>query len=126
MKRALLTLLLVSFMFVSNSYSKIEQSDDFFVGAWEVIILGTPYGDVKMIAQLSRTDGKLVGDLEPVMEPSPGKIPIDRIEENGDSITIYFYAEGTDVDLRLTKVDDDNLQGLVMGQMSSSAKRISK
>ena len=126
MKKVLFLMLLVSTMLVSNGFAQSESSEDFFVGSWEVVILGTPYGDVKMIAQLSRVDGKLSGDLEPVMEPSPGKIPIDRVEENGDSITIYFYAEGTDIDLKLTKVDEDNMQGLVMGQMSSTAKRISK
>lgn len=119
-------MLFVSTMLVSNGFAQSESSEDFFVGSWEVVILGTPYGDVKMIAQLSRVDGKLSGDLEPVMEPSPGKVPIDRVEENGDTITIYFYAEGTDIDLKLTKVDNDNLQGMVMGQMSSTAKRISK
>lgn len=119
-------MLLVSTMLVSNGFAQTDSSEDFFVGTWEVIILGTPYGDVKMIAQLSRVDGKLSGTLEPVMEPSPGSIPIDRIDEAGESITIYFYAEGNDIDLRLSKVDDDNLKGYVMGQMSSTAKRISK
>ena len=126
MKKALFLLLFVSTLMVSNSFAQSEASEDFFVGSWEVSVLGTPYGDVKMVAQLSRVDGKLSGDLEPVMEPSPGRIPIDRIEETAESITIYFYAEGTEVDLKLTKVDQDNLQGLVMGQMSSTAKRISK
>lgn len=126
MKKVLFLMLLVSTMLVSNGFAQTDSSEDFFVGTWEVIILGTPYGDVKMIAQLSRVDGKLSGTLEPVMEPSPGSIPIDRIDEAGESITIYFYAEGNDIDLRLSKVDDDNLKGYVMGQMSSTAKRISK
>lgn len=126
MKKLLTIALFVFAMLSVNSIAQPVQSDDFFVGTWEVMILGTPYGDVKMIAQLSRVDGKLSGTLEPVMEPSPGSIPIDRIDEEGESITIYFYAEGNDIDLRLSKVDDDNLKGYVMGQMSSTAKRISK
>ena len=126
MKKLLSIALFVFAMLSVDSIAQPIQSDDFFVGTWEVMILGTPYGDVKMIAQLSRVDGKLTGTLEPVMEPSPGSIPIDRIDEAGESITIYFYAEGNDIDLRLSKVDDDNLKGYVMGQMSSTAKRISK
>lgn len=97
---------------------------EFFAGKWNVVIVGTPNGDAKMTAELTRKDGKLTGTLKPVGDPSAETITIDKIEEEATKITLFFTAQGYDVNLPLEKVDDDNLKGSLMGMFDATAKRV--
>ncbi len=77
-----------------------------------------------MNAKLARVDGKLTGVLIDPSEPNKAKFNIDKIEEKIDSIVIYFYAEGIDINLDLKKTDNHNLEGSLMGMFDSKAKRV--
>lgn len=94
---------------------------EFFADKWNIHIAGTPNGDYDLVGDLSRLNGNLTG----VLLDSNGKtIKLDKVTETEDSITLYFYAEGYDLDLNLQKVDEDNLKGSLMGSFTSTAKRI--
>ncbi len=108
-------------------YTSIAQTTapaDFFAGKWEVTVFGTPNGDAKLVADLTRTDGKLGGQITSATDPSAEKIAITSIDEAADKITIGFSSQGYDVTLDLSKVDDDNLKGSMMSMFDASAKRV--
>lgn len=98
---------------------------DFFTGPWEITIMGTPDGDSKMKTTLTRVNGNLTGVLADATDSTKPKFKIDRIDEKPDSIVIFFYAEGMDINLDLKKVDNHNLEGTLLGMFESKAKRIS-
>jgi hypothetical protein len=106
-----------------TSFTRIAP-EDFFAGKWAIVIVGTPNGDAKFTAELVRKDGKLTGKLTMPAEAGAEPINIDKIEEEATKITLYFSAQGYDLNLPLEKVDDDNLKGQLMGMFDSTAKRV--
>ncbi|GAB4044231.1 hypothetical protein [Spirosoma jeollabukense] len=100
-------------------------STDFFAGKWDITIKGTPDGDAKMTAELVRKDGKLTGELKDPTGTRP-VTPITKIEEDaGKKLTIHFNTEQAgEIDLALEKVDDDNLKGMLMSMLESTAVRV--
>lgn len=107
-----------------NGFSQTAPATDFFAGKWEIMIIGTPNGDSKLVAEFVRKDGKLTGQLVNPAEPTADKIPITTIQEDGDKLGLAFTAQGYDVTLDLTKVDDDNLKGTLMNMFDAKAKRL--
>ncbi len=51
-------------------------------------------------------------------------IPLSKIEQDGDKITLYFSAQGYDVSLLLAKKDDDHATGSLMGMFDANAIRL--
>ncbi|MGV3602499.1 hypothetical protein [Dyadobacter fermentans] len=109
---------------VCTSIAQTAAPADFFAGKWEITVVGTPNGDAKLLADLTRTDGKLTGQITNATDPSADKIAITGIDEAADKIIIGFTAQGYDVTLDLSKVDDDNLKGNMMNMFDASAKRV--
>lgn len=109
---------------VCTSIAQTAAPADFFAGKWEITVVGTPNGDAKLLADLTRTDGKLTGQITNPTDPSADKIAITGIDEAADKIIIGFTAQGYDVTLDLSKVDDDNLKGNMMNMFDASAKRV--
>ncbi|WP_461130674.1 hypothetical protein [Spirosoma aerophilum] len=125
MKKVSLFLFVLMLSVCLKATSKPVPPTDFFAGKWEVLIIGTPNGDAKMTANLVRKDGKLTGELVSSGADAPKEpIPITKIEEGTDKVHIYFTSQGYDVDLELTKVDDDHLKGSLMSMFDSTAVRL--
>jgi hypothetical protein len=122
MKKASIVLLVLFFAVINQGFS--QSATDFYAGKWEISILGTPQGDAKLVANFTRKDGTLIGDLSDPVDTLKEKIPISKIEEDGGKITIYFSASGYDLNIPFEKVDEDNLQGKLMNMFESKAKRI--
>lgn len=136
MKKVSFVLFVLFFVAMTHSFAQTAVSAtptatpatataaDFFAGKWELSIIGVPGGDKKMLANITRKDGKLVGDLGDPAEPDKEKIAITSIEEEATKITLAFTASGYDVTVDLEKVDDDNLKGQMMGMFETKAVRI--
>jgi len=104
--------------------SQITAPADFFAGKWEILVSGTPNGDVTLVADLVRKDGKLTGELASPSDPSL-KLPITKVEESADRLSIYFdSSQAGEIAIDLTKVDDDNLAGSLMSNFDAKAKRV--
>lgn len=116
--------IVVQVLVVLTLLSSFIQADDYFLGKWEIMVAGTPNGDIKFATDLQRKDGKLFGELTIPADPNAPAIPITNIEEGTDKITIYFSAQGYDLNLDLEKVDQDNLKGTLMGMFDSKAVRV--
>lgn len=98
------------------------QKEDYFADNWEVILMDTPSGDYTMIVQLTREDGELEGVI--TGEDESQEFLIENIVEREDSITFYWTAQGTYVNVNLKKVDENNMTGSLMGMFPSTAERV--
>lgn len=90
---------------------------DFYAGKWEILITGSPRGDVKFHTNLVRKDGKLTGELVDVTggPNSTEKRAITKVEEADDRLAIYFESsQGGEISMDLAKVDADHLKGSLM------------
>jgi hypothetical protein len=125
MKKTSIILFVLFLGIAINGFSQTDKpAIDFFAAKWEMIIVGTPNGDAKMIANLFRKDGKLTGELSDPADATKEKIAITNLEEEATKITLYFTASGYDVNVTLEKVDSDNLKGQLMNMFETTAKRM--
>ncbi|WP_041258346.1 hypothetical protein [Fibrella aestuarina] len=124
MKKLNLFLFLLFIGVAAMGFTSRIAPDDFYAGKWDIVIVGTPNGDAKMVADLVRKDGKLTGQLTPA-DANAAKIPIESIEESANKLNLTFTAQGYNIAMELNKVDDDNLKGSIMnGMFDATAKRI--
>lgn len=124
MKKVSLILMVLTFGLVFKGFSQAEKSVDFFAGKWEFLIEGTPQGDVKLVAELIRKDGKLEGQLSNPDTPDAEKIQITSIDEESDKIVLYFTTSGYDLNLAMTKIDEDNLKGSMFDMFEAKGVRL--
>lgn len=113
----------VCMLFLSLSASAQSKTGaDYFEGKWSVLVKGTPNGDAKMTFVLEKKDAALTG----VVQDSTGAeiSKISNIEQKENEITIYFSAQGYDVNLVLTKKDDDHANGSLMGMFDAEGERV--
>jgi hypothetical protein len=101
---------------------KAQSPIDYFVGKWNVTIVGTPNGDAKLNFLFEKKDGKLGG----AVQDSTGKeiSKISKIDTAGKTITAAFVAEGYDVTMTLEPVDEQNVKGSVMGMFDAKGVRV--
>ncbi|MFD1142547.1 hypothetical protein ACFQ4C_15585 [Larkinella insperata] len=124
MKKGSLFLFVFFLGLTFRGFSQAPAPEDFFAGKWEIVITGTPNGDAKFITNLVRKDGKLTGEMADPTDATKEKIPLTKIEESSDKLSLYFTAQGYDVNVDLAKVDDDNLKGSLMNMFDAKAKRL--
>lgn len=125
MKKASIFFIALFFGIALNGFSQTATAPvDYYVGKWEVTILGTPNGDSKMITTISRKDGKLVGEMTNPAEPTTPANPLTSVEEADGKMTIFFSTQGYDLSIPFEKVDSDNLKGKLMDMFDVTAKRV--
>ena len=119
-KASLILTILVSFFFSSNL--KAQTNEAFYAGKWKIIVLGTPYGDVKMGFVIEKKEGKYSG----IVQDSTGVeiTKISSIEEAGKSITVSYNAMGYDLSVQLEPADDDNLKGVLNNMFDTKGIRV--
>lgn len=100
-----------------------SKSDlDYFTGKWHVLVKGLPDGDTKMFFVLEKKDTTLGG----AVQDSTGILiaKIDSVEISGGKATVYFVAQGYDVNLLMNKKDDDHITGSLMGMFDAEGDRV--
>ena len=95
---------------------------DYFAGKWSVLLKGLPNGDTKMFFVLEKKDTSMTG----VVQDSTGTevAKIDKVELKENTATVYFSAQGYDVNLAMTKKDDDHVTGSLMGMFDAEGERV--
>ena len=116
---------LIAGVFFLLSYSTNAQSKtgaDYFAGKWKVLVVGTPYGDLKRIYVLEKKDNTLTG----IVQDSTGKeiTKCSKVELKDNEVTLYYQAMGTDVSITLIKKDNDHVIGKVLDTFDASGERI--
>lgn len=119
-----ITLLFASLLilFLTNNAFANEPAD-YFAGDWKVVVKGTPSGDAEMVLHLERVEGKLIGEMR--MEGRDAS-KIERVDEKEVSITVYYNTNGYDINFSITKVNENNIKGSLMGMFDATGKRIVK
>ena len=75
-----------------------------------------------MLVTLEKLDTTLTGTIQ----DSTGQLnpKIDKVEIDGDKITLYFNTQGYDVNLEMDKKDDDHVTGSMMGMFDAEGERV--
>ena len=94
---------LLVLLVVSTVLSVQAGTPDYFIGKWNVEIKGTPGGDSKLLVTLYKKAGKLVGT---VYSEADGTKEIKEVEENGNSLKVFFKHGWFTVELLLNKKDE--------------------
>ena len=103
-----------------NAQSK--PGAEYFKGKWSVLLKGTPNGNAKLIFVLENKADSIIG----VVQDSTG-VEISKIakaELKDTEVTLYFTAQGYDVNLLLAKKDDEHVTGSLMSMFDAEGERI--
>jgi hypothetical protein len=104
----------------ANAQSKTGA--DYFKGKWSVLVKGTPNGDSKMIFVLENRNDSISGVVQDTTGLEIAKITSAELKEK--EVTLYFTTQGYDVNLLLTKKDDDHTTGSLMSMFDAEGERI--
>jgi len=103
-----------------NAQSKAGA--DYFKGKWSVLLKGTPNGDSKMIFVLENRNDSIVGVVQDTTGIEIAKITSAELKDT--EVTLYFTTQGYDVNLMMTKKDDDHTTGSLMSMFDAEGERI--
>ena len=123
MKRlSILTAGFLSLVLSFNAQAQSKTGADFFAGKWNVLITGTPYGDLKRVYILEKKDNGLAGT---VLDSTGKEISkCSKVEVKDNEVTLYYTALGNDVSVVLTKKDEDHVTGSALGTFDAKGERI--
>lgn len=123
MKKLSFAIGLLSLLLSFNAFAQSKTGADFFSGKWNVVITGTPYGDLKRLYILEKKDNGLSGI---VMDAATGKevSKCSKVDVKDNEVTLYYTSMGNDVNIVLTKKDDDHVTGKALGQYDASGERV--
>jgi len=98
-----------------------QTTSNGFEGLWKVLVKDTPNGDATFQLRLAQKEGKWSGEIKATDGANQA---LDRIEEKGDEIQVYFSFSGYDLNLTLKKETENQLKGSLMGMFTASADRM--
>ena len=104
----------------ANAQSKAGA--DYFKGKWSVLLKGTPGGDAKMVFVLENRNDSIAGIVQDTTGAQVSVIASADLKDN--EVTLYFNTQGYDVNLLLTKKDDDHANGSLMGMFEAEGERV--
>lgn len=114
---------LLSLVLSFNAHAQSKTGADFFAGKWNVLITGTPYGDLKRVYILEKNDNGLAGT---VVDGATGKeiSKCSKVDVKDNEVTLYYTSLGNDVSVVLAKKDDDHVTGNAMGMFDAKGERV--
>ena len=123
MKRLIiLTSGLLSLVLSFSANGQSKAGADFFAGKWRVLVMGTPYGDLKRVYILDKKDKGLAGT---VLDSTGKEIAkCSKVDVKDNEVTLYYTSLGTDVNVVLTRKDEDHVTGKALGQFDAKGERI--
>lgn len=113
---------LVLLVTMSFAFALASPDEKYFEGKWHVLVKGTPNGDATIPVRFETVDGKTTGYF--TEEGATEEKKMSSAIVAGDVINTSFNISGYDVTLSLTKVDDDNTKGDLMGMFDAEGKRV--
>ena len=123
MKKTTLISLIAVILVVITTKVNAQTQTNYFIGKWDVLVKGLPQGDTHMKFNIADSAGHMKGALLDTTDAHKD-IPLTKIEQDGDKVTLYFTAQSYDVSLILAKKDDDHATGSLMGMFEANAIRL--
>ena len=105
--------------FTVNAQSKAGA--DYFSGKWSVLLKGVPGGDAKMIFVLEKKNDSITGIVQDSLGVETAKLTSVVLKDT--EINMFFTTQGYDVNLLLTKKDDDHVTGSLMSMFDAEGER---
>ena|SRR5438477_12242782 len=105
-----------------SMHAQTKTGAEYFAGTWSVLLKGLPQGDTKMVFVLEKKDTTLTGAVQDTTGKEIAKL--DKVELTANSATVYFTAQGYDVNLVMNKKDDDHIVGSLMGMFDAEGERV--
>lgn len=105
----------------NNANAQSQAGAEYFAGKWDVLLKGTPNGDVKMLFVLEKSEDKITGAVQDTTGTEISKITNAELKDT--EVTLYFTAQGYDVNLLLTKKDEDHVTGSLMNMFEAEGER---
>jgi hypothetical protein len=113
---------LLAFVFIATNAKAQSAPATYFAGKWDILIKGTPNGDVHMFFTIAEKDGAFTGTME---NPETKKEePVTKVEKNEKGIAIFFTTQGYDVNITMEKKDDDHVTGSLLGMFECTGERV--
>ena len=116
---------LTGLFFLLLSFSANAQSKtgaEYFAGKWNVLLKGIPNGDATMIFVLESKNDSITGVVQDSTGTEISKITSAELKD--DEVTLYFTAQGYDVNLLLKRKDEDFVTGSLMNMFEAEGKRV--
>jgi hypothetical protein len=123
MKKVTLINLMAMILIAIGAKVNGQTQTNYFIGKWDVLVKGLPNGDTHMKFNIADSAGHMIGALVDTTAAHKD-IPLTKVEQDGDTVKLYFSAQGYDVDLLLAKKDDDQATGSLMGMFDANAIRM--
>jgi len=98
-----------------------ENTSDSFLGKWNCTVIGTPNGDAKFVLKIEKINDALAGFI---ISEDGKSTKVDRFSTTAGSLIVYWFAEGYDVYLTLTKKEDDKIEGTLMDMFTTKIERV--
>jgi hypothetical protein len=105
-------------------HAQTKSGAEYFAGTWSVLLKGLPQGDTKMVFVLDKKDSTITGAVQDTTGKEIAKL--DKVDLTANSATVYFNAQGYDVNLVMNKKDDDHITGSLMGMFDAEGERVKK
>ena len=113
----------ISFLLLAvTANAQSKAGAEYFKGKWSVLLKGLPNGDTKMIFLLENKNDSIAGVVQDTTGAEIAKIT--SVELKDTEITLYFTTQGYDVNLMMTKKDDDHTTGSLMSMFDAEGERI--
>ncbi|WP_428666089.1 hypothetical protein [Runella sp.] len=114
MKKWTLCTLLALFCFLTNTTLFAQTQQNYFIGKWDMSVKDLPQGDGHhpLLFEMAKdASGKkeMVGYLEKTAETE--QIKLSSLELEGDKLTFIIEGQGHEVQVVLTKKDDNTATG---------------
>jgi hypothetical protein len=114
------TILAITILLSSFSAVLAQESTDYYVGKWNVLIKETPNGDVTIPMRFESQEGKYTGYFT---DESGEEKEMDSATLEDGKLNLAFYIAGYDVTMDLAEEDENEMRGMVMNMLEAIASR---
>ncbi len=120
--KTLKSVLTLVVLMAAMSMAKAQVNQNFFVGNWEVLVKGTPQGDVKLPMSFELKEDKLIGK---VTNPETKEVAtMTSVELKGEELFAAFSAGGYDLTMVISKKDEERFVGKLMDMLEVEGLRL--
>ena len=121
MKKTAIILTGMLLLGVLNAGAQSKAGADYFAGKWSVLFKGTSNGDARMLFLLEQKNDSIAGVAQDTTGAEISKLTDVTLKDN--EIAFSFTAQGYNVNLLLTRKDEDHVTGSLMNMFDAEGER---